>query len=272
MNPTWNAAFFPGAKSQLITPCIPLTDATWVSDAIHSSSLLWTAWVGSLATGIMFLFGPLTTSMCEAFGCRVVTLCGGVTCVVGLVLSSFATSLTLLYVTYGLIFGIGTSLCFFSTLVVLSKYFKDRLALVNGLAAAGSGVGTIVMGPTLQTFLQRLGVSNTFLIVAGIFGVIILCGACFRPVKAKYRVAVPRSQFFDWTIFSNKAYLVWTLALALFQLGYFVPFVHLVRKSFFERLRVGYLENEPLMAPNASIPFTPKFKMYLIVYSSFISE
>ena len=189
------------------------------------------AWVGSLATSIMFLFGPLSTSLCEAFGCRIVTVCGGLVCIAGLFLSSFATSLTVLYVTYGLIFGAGTSLCFFSTLVVLSKYFKNRLALVNGLVAAGSGVGTIVIGPSVQAFFQYLGVSNTFLAMAGIFVSIIICGASFRPVKAKYRVepgGERNTKFFDWSIFANKGYLVWTLSLATFMLGYFVPFVHLV--------------------------------------------
>lgn len=193
------------------------------------------AWVGSLATGIMFFLGPLTTSMCERLGCRIVTICGGLICIAGLLLSSLVTSLFPLYLTYGLMFGAGTSLCYFPTIIVLSKYFKRRIAVVNGLVTAGSGVGTLVIGPVAQVLFLRFGVPNTFRIVAGIFTIVILCGVTFRPVPAKYLQNIRNSEgerkrkLFDWSIFKNKGYVIWIASLATFQLGYFVPFVHLVR-------------------------------------------
>ena len=192
------------------------------------------AWVGSLATGIMFFLGPLTTSLCERLGCRIVTICGGLICIAGLLLSSLVTSLLPLYLTYGLMFGTGTSLCYFPTIIVLSKYFKRRIAVVNGLVTAGSGVGTLVLGPVVQILFLRFGVPNTFRIVAGIFSLVILCGATFRPVSAKYsqyndKTKGEARKLFDFSIFKNKGYVIWIASLATFQLGYFVPFVHLVR-------------------------------------------
>ena len=183
----------------------------------------------------MFFLGPLTTSLCERFGCRIVTICGGLICIAGLLLSSIVTSLIPLYFTYGVMFGSGTSLCYFPTIIVLSKYFKRRIAVVNGLVTAGSGVGTLVIGPVVQALFLRFGVANTFRIVAGIFSLILLCGATFRPVPAKYSQYNDRTnrgrarRLFDWTIFKNKGYVIWITSLATFQLGYFVPFVHLVR-------------------------------------------
>ena len=132
-------------------------------------------------------------------------------------------------------FGAGTSLCYFPTIIVLSKYFKRRIAVVNGLVTAGSGVGTLVIGPVAQVLFLRFGVPNTFRIVAGIFAIVILCGATFRPVPAKYLQNIRNSEgerkrkLFDWSIFKNKGYVIWIASLATFQLGYFVPFVHLVR-------------------------------------------
>lgn len=173
--------------------------------------------------------------MCERLGCRIVTICGGLICIAGLLLSSLVTSLFPLYLTYGLMFGAGTSLCYFPTIIVLSKYFKRRIAVVNGLVTAGSGVGTLVIGPVAQVLFLRFGVPNTFRIVAGIFTIVILCGATFRPVPAKYLQNIRNSEgerkrkLFDWSIFKNKGYVIWIASLATFQLGYFVPFVHLVR-------------------------------------------
>ena len=39
-----------------------------------------------------------------------------------------------------------------------------------------------------------------------------------------------RAKFIDMSIFQNKAYVIWCASLAVFILGYFVPFVHLVSK------------------------------------------
>ena len=130
-------------------------------------------------------------------------------------------------------FGTGTSLCYFPTIIVLSKYFKKRIAVVNGLVTAGSGVGTLVIGPGVQALFLRFGVSNTFKIVAGIFTLVILSGATFRPVPAKYSqynnwTQGEAKRIFDCSIFKNKGYVIWIASLATFQLGYFVPFVHLV--------------------------------------------
>ena len=198
-------------------------------------SFLSTAWVGSLATGIMFFLGPLTTSLCERCGCRIVIICGVLICIAGLLLSSIVTTLFPFYFTYGLMFGTGTSLCYFPTIIVLSKYFKRRIAVVNGLVTAGSGVGTLVMGPSVQALFLRFGVADTFRIVAGIFILVLLCGATFRPVPTKYSQHhdSPKGRgarrIFEWSIFKNKGYVIWVISLATFQLGYFVPFVHLVR-------------------------------------------
>ena len=197
--------------------------------------VLSTAWVGSLATGIMFFLGPLTTSLCERCGCRIVIICGVLICIAGLLLSSIVTTLFPFYFTYGLMFGTGTSLCYFPTIIVLSKYFKRRIAVVNGLVTAGSGVGTLVMGPSVQALFLRFGVADTFRIVAGIFILVLLCGATFRPVPTKYsqHQDSPKGRgarrIFEWSIFKNKGYVIWVISLATFQLGYFVPFVHLVR-------------------------------------------
>lgn len=193
-----------------------------------------TAWVGSLATGIMFFLGPLTTSLCERCGCRIVSICGVLICIAGLLLSSIVTTLFPFYFTYGLMFGTGTSLCYFPTIIVLSKYFKRRIAVVNGLVTAGSGVGTLVMGPSVQALFLRFGVADTFRIVAGIFILVLLCGATFRPVPTKYSQHhdSPKGRgarrIFEWSIFKNRGYVIWVISLATFQLGYFVPFVHLV--------------------------------------------
>ena len=187
---------------------------------------------------MMFFLGPLTTSLCERYGCRVVAIVGTIVCIVGLLLSSLVRTVPALFFTYGIIWGAGTSLCYFPTVIVLSKYFKSRLSLVNGIVTSGSGLGTLSMGPLVQLLLSKFGVSNFFRAIAMILTLLILCGATFRPLPDIYKESEDdirfrkRKKFFDWEVFKNKGYVVWSACLSIFVLGYFVPFVHLVSDTY----------------------------------------
>ena len=98
---------------------------------------LFPAWVGSVSVGVMYLFGPITSGLSERFGCRVVAFLGGFLCSMGMLLTSFVTDLPKLYVTYGVLWGIGSSFCYFPTLTAPGEYFCHRLSLVNGFVTAG---------------------------------------------------------------------------------------------------------------------------------------
>lgn len=198
------------------------------------------AWVGSLGIGVMFLCGPLTTTLCEKYGCRIVGSIGAFLCVFGLIMSSFAQSLGVMYVTYGITWGLGASFCYFPTLIILVQYFDKRLALVNGFVSSGSGLGTLVISPFVQFILLKLGLLNSLRILALINALNLACALTFRPVAEKYAVLQrkfheapcsddnKRKSRKEKSIWRDKSYIAWVTALSTFMVGYFVPFVHLV--------------------------------------------
>jgi MCP family monocarboxylic acid transporter-like MFS transporter 10 len=73
----------------------------------------------------------------ERIGFRTIAFIGGVLCGLGLLLTSFVTEFYKLFVTYSILWGIGSSLCYFSTLTVAGEYFCRKLSLVNGIITAG---------------------------------------------------------------------------------------------------------------------------------------
>ena len=85
----------------------------------------------------MYLFGPITSGLSERYGCKVVAVFGGLLCFLGLLLTSFVSDLSKLYMTYGVLWGIGSSFCYFPTLTAPGEYFCQRLSLVNGIVTAG---------------------------------------------------------------------------------------------------------------------------------------
>ena len=69
-----------------------------------------------------FLCGPIASSLCQRYGCRVVSAVGGLIGVVGLLLTSFTNSLYVIYVTYSILWGLGSSLNYAPTMLILGEF------------------------------------------------------------------------------------------------------------------------------------------------------
>lgn len=216
----------------------------------HDCFIFIVAWVSSLAVSTYYLFSPLGTVISERYGCWVVALLGTLACSIGLLSSSFVTSLPMLYVTYSLLWGMGASLVYFADLLILTKYFKARLCFANGIMALGGAIGGSVLSPTMQQLFIHVGLANMFRVLSGAFLLLSGFSLVYRP---KHRVRphnsdVTTSQtetkpLFDWEILSNKAFLMWIAVIFIFMLGYMVPFVHLV--SFHSQFLSTFLEYLP---------------------------
>lgn len=210
----------------------------------------------------MFFCGPLTTTLCEKYGCRIVGCVGAVLCVFGLVMSSFATSLEIMFVTYGVTWGLGASFCYFPTLIILVEYFEKRLALVNGFVSSGSGLGTLVISPFSQYILLKVGLFHSLRILALVNALSFVCALTFKPVAQNYALlqrknkekCLQKGGSFHGNsgskrrvkpIWREKSYIAWTIALSTFMMGYFVPFVHLVSHDFFY-LFLSFISDLPL--------------------------
>ena len=181
----------------------------------------------SLASSMMYLFAAVGTTLAERYGSRVVVIAGSFVSAAGLFASSFATTLQPLFVTYGVIWGLGSSLGLFPSLVILTKYFRRRLALASGMALAGAAIGTLAYGPFIQTLSSKYGLAVTFRILAGVQSLMFLSALTFRPVESE-KAQLNRKKMCDFAIFRNRGYAIWVAALCIFMLVFLVPFVHLV--------------------------------------------
>lgn len=112
------------------------------------------------------------------FGPRAIATVGGILYGLGIILSAFAApNLIVLYLTYGILGGIGLGLGYIVALAMLIKWFPDRRGFITGLAVAGFGAGAAITGPIAANWLiPSLGVGNTFLWL-GIAYLVIVVGA-----------------------------------------------------------------------------------------------
>src|SRR3984957_15425149 len=113
-------------------------------------------------------------------GPRVVALTGGFLYGLGVFLASFsANKLWWLYLSYGVIGGIGVGFSYIVPVAVLVKWFPDRRGLITGIAVGGFGAGALVTAPVATHLIQSVGVLQTFAYLGVAYLVVTVTGGLF---------------------------------------------------------------------------------------------
>jgi len=116
--------------------------------------------VSIFVLGVACFFGGLWLNL---KGPRVVALTGGFLYGLGVFLASFsADKLWWLYLSYGVIGGIGVGFAYIVPIAALVKWFPDRRGLITGIAVGGFGAGALVVAPVATRLIQSVGVLHTF--------------------------------------------------------------------------------------------------------------
>ncbi|XP_014013768.2 monocarboxylate transporter 12-B isoform X1 [Salmo salar] len=144
-----------------------------------------TAWIHSLVDCTTMLCAPLGSFIGNRLSCRIAVILGGFLSSIGLVLSSFATSLEYLYLTLGVLTGIGFALCYTPAIAMVGSYFCERKALAYGIAMSGSGIGTFILAPVVQMLIEHYSWRGALLILGGVVANLCVCGALLRPITLK---------------------------------------------------------------------------------------
>ena len=133
--------------------------------------------IAIMVLGFAAFFGGLWV---KHAGPRVVAMTGGALYGLGVFLASFSNlGLWWLYMSYGVIGGIGLGFAYIVPVYVLLRWFPDKRGLMTGVAVGGFGAGALVTAPIATKLIQSVGVLQTFAYLGIAFGIVSVAGGYF---------------------------------------------------------------------------------------------
>ncbi|XP_068605662.1 monocarboxylate transporter 4-like isoform X1 [Brachionichthys hirsutus] len=202
-----------------------------------------TAWISSILLAMLYGTGPVCSVLVNRFGCRPVMMVGGLFASLGMIMASFSSSIIHIYLSAGVVTGLGLALNFQPSLIMLNRYFSEKRPLANGLSAAGSPVALCCLSPLGQVLQYHYGWRGGFLILGGILLNCCVCGALMKPLVAPKTLKVkdpegdkdegaeakkPRTKLLDFSVFKDRGFVIYAVAASIMVLGLFVPPVFVV--------------------------------------------
>lgn len=113
-------------------------------------------------------------------GPRVVAMVAGLFWGGGVFLASFsAHRLWWLYLTYGVIGGIGLGMGYIVPIAVLVKWFPDHRGLITGIAVAGFGAGALFSAPAAGWLILHVGLMPTFAYLGVAYALVAVASGAF---------------------------------------------------------------------------------------------
>ncbi|XP_034669106.1 monocarboxylate transporter 13 [Drosophila subobscura] len=151
------------------------------------------SWIPAICYFLYSSLGPVSSILSVKYSYRTVTLLGGASASLGMILSFWASSVEYLYISYGVLVGIGAGLSFPPTVYIVTSYFVKLRGLANGLCISGSALGSIILPPLLRWLLETYGYHGACLIMGGITLNVFVAALFYEPVE-QHMVRVPRAR------------------------------------------------------------------------------
>lgn len=138
----------------------------------------------------MLGLGPFHGYLLQRMSARTFVIIGGLLVGAGWALAGLATSLMMLYLSYGVICGLGMGMVYIATMDLAAQWFPDRRGLAVGIVAAGYSVGAMLTTFPISQSVTEYGVRVT-LIAGGLFCAVVIVAAALGMRKRGGADVVP---------------------------------------------------------------------------------
>lgn len=105
----------------------------------------------------------------ERFDSAKLLLAAGILEAAGWFFAGFATSIPLLYLTFGVLGGLGDGLLYNVSVSVATRWFPDKHGFANGVCIGAVGLSSLVFAPLGNAFIEAFGAAGSFKLCGVIF-------------------------------------------------------------------------------------------------------
>jgi MFS family permease len=164
---------------------------------------------------------------------------------------------------YGVVGGCGVGLLYAPSIVIVSRYFKDRHSIANGVVVSGTGLGTMLLGLFAHYVIDGMGWRGYMRVYGSLIFLLTCLTLLYKPVGNAKNSSLPaeetkekpktgnsllsvrqlgvivhigtqdgpalKKKLVDWAIWKQASFLLYVVTTIFMVLGVTVPMVHLVR-------------------------------------------
>ncbi len=142
--------------------------------------------------------GLLGARLSKAIGHKPAIVCAGVLSAASFVLTSLLSDgqLALLYLTYGVVAGLGIGIAYNVILSVVNPWFPDKKGLCSGFLMMGFGASALVLGNLAGSlFESSLGWRKTYILLGAALGAVLVISAfLLRKPAADAALPAPKAK------------------------------------------------------------------------------
>jgi oxalate/formate antiporter len=122
-------------------------------------------------------FSPFQGYLVDKFGPRLLLSIGTILTGASWVLSANLTTVSNLYLTYGVLGGLGTGIVYIGVVGLMVRWFPNNRGFAVGMVAAGYGIGALLTTFPISTSLTETGIQGTLTFFGYIIGAVGLLAA-----------------------------------------------------------------------------------------------
>lgn len=115
------------------------------------------------------VFMAIGGQLYSKYNTKVVASIGVLFISIGFILTSFATSITMITITYGVIVGIGVGILYGLPLRIVTQLNSKNIGFLTGVVLLGFGLSPLVFAPLINSLIISQGLSSTFLVLGVIY-------------------------------------------------------------------------------------------------------
>lgn len=135
----------------------------------------------NLAFGM--IFGMINGALLKTYGYKKVAMTGSIIFTIGIMLTAFAKTFSLIIICYGILTSIGLGMSMSGFSLAVNSYFTTRRNRAMGLVMTIIGIGPILMPQVASFLLTFYGIQETILILGAYSLHSLIGGLLLQPVK-----------------------------------------------------------------------------------------